>query len=177
MVEFSLLLISEENKLVVIIDFFTLKSIAMKKIIFAMIVLLGSASVFAGTLPTVNEKVLKAFEQTFRDPKDVTWHEFTNYYEVDFNEESIKTQVRYDEDGNIIGTTRYYFEEQLPPFIVSQLKKKYPDRSVYGVTEIYNQTDLTYYITMEDGKNWYSVKSNSMGVLEQTDKFKKAPTH
>ncbi|HEV8287164.1 MAG TPA: hypothetical protein VGQ09_22805 [Chitinophagaceae bacterium] len=148
----------------------------MKKLIFALTMLLGSATIFASTTPEVNEKVLKAFHQTFKDPKDVNWHEYDNYYEVDFKQDEIKTQVRYDAEGNITGTTRYYFESQLPPHIISSLKKKYPQRSVYGVTEIYTEGDLQYYITMQDEKNWYTVKSNPVGNLEQTEKFKKAPT-
>jgi hypothetical protein len=149
----------------------------MKKLIFAIAMLFGSATMFAATPPDVNKKVLKAFEETFKDPKDVSWHEYENFYEVDFNQDEIKTEVRYDSDGNILGTTRYYFEKELPPYIISVLKKKYPERSVFGVTEIYTQTDLTYYVTMEDGKNWYTVKANSMGSLEQIDKYKKALTH
>ncbi|HEY2720205.1 MAG TPA: hypothetical protein VGI82_00685 [Chitinophagaceae bacterium] len=148
----------------------------MKKLIFAIALLMGSTAMFAGTPPEVNQKVLKAFQETFKDPQNVAWHEFTNYYEVDFNQDDIKTEVRYDGEGNIIGTTRYYFEKQLPPHIISKLKKKYPDRSVFGVTEIYSESDLTYYITMEDDKNWFTVKASPLGSLEQTEKFKKAPT-
>jgi hypothetical protein len=149
----------------------------MKKLIFVLTMLLGSAAAFAITGPDVNEKVLKAFQQTFKDPKDVLWHEYENYYEVDFKQDEIKTQVRYDSEGNITGTTRYYFEKQLPPHILSSIKKKYPQRSIYGVTEIYSETDLQYFITMEDEKNWYTIKSNPLGNLEQTEKFKKAPTN
>ena len=148
----------------------------MKKLFFALAVLLGSTAVFAATPPEVNEKVLKAFQETFTDPKDVNWHEYANYYEVDFRQDEIKTQVRYDADGNITGTTRYYFEKNLPPHILANLKKKYPQRSVYGVTEVYSENDLQYYITMEDDKNWFIVKSNALGNLEQTEKYKKAPT-
>jgi hypothetical protein len=148
----------------------------MKKILFAMTFLLSSAVMFAGRPADVNEKVLKAFEETFKNPTDVSWHEFENFYEVNFKENDIKTVVRYDTDGNIIGTTRYYFESGLPPYIASKLKKKYPERSVYGVTEIFSESDLTYYITMQDEKNWYTVKANSVGTLEQTEKFRKAPT-
>jgi len=148
----------------------------MKKLIFAVAMLLGSATMFASTSPEVNQKVLKAFQETFKNPKDVAWHEYENYYEVDFNQDAIKTVVRYDTEGNMIGTTRYYFENQLPPYITSKLKKKYPDRSVYGVTEIYTESDLTYYITMEDDKSWFTVKANPLGYLEQTEKYKKAPT-
>jgi hypothetical protein len=148
----------------------------MKQIIFGLTMLLASATIFATTPPTVNEKVLKAFEETFKHPSDVVWHEYESFYEVDFKQDDIKTLVRYDADGNITGTTRYYFEKQLPPHIVSKLKKKYPERSVYGVTEIFSESDLTYYVTMEDEKNWYTVKSNALGMLEQTEKFRKAPT-
>ena len=148
----------------------------MKKLIFGFAMLLGSVTLFAATPPEVNQKVLKAFQETFKDPKEVNWHEYENYYEVDFKQDEIKTQVRYDEDGNITGTTRYYFEKQLPPHIISNLKKKYPQRTVYGVTEIYSENDLQYYITMEDEKNWYTIKSNPLGSIEQTEKFKKAET-
>ena len=148
----------------------------MKKLMFAIAMLLGSTVVFAGRPTDVNQKVLKAFEETFKNPKDVIWHEFENFYEVNFNQDAIKTVVRYDTDGNMIGTTRYYFENQLPPYITSKLKKRYPDRSVYGVTEIYTEADLTYYITMEDDKSWYTVKANPLGYLEQTEKYRKAPT-
>src|SRR5438270_13910815 len=108
----------------------------MKKLIFILAILLGSTAVFAGTPPAVNEKVLKAFEETFKDPKDVIWHEYENYYEVSFHESEIRSMVRYDDDGNIIGSTRYYYENQLPSYILSKLKKKYSDRSIFGVTEI-----------------------------------------
>ena len=148
----------------------------MKTMIIAIAMLLGSTAVFAAAPPDVNEKVLKAFEETFKNPQEVNWHEYDNFYEVDFKQDDIKTSVRYDNEGNIIGTTRYYFEKQLPPHIASKLKRKYPDRSVYGVTEIFTETELTYYITMQDEKNWYTVKSNPLASLEQTEKYKKAPT-
>ena len=166
----------QENNLVAVIDFFTLKCIAMKKLFFAFVVLLGSTAMYASRPPEINEKVLKAFQETFTDPKEVNWHEYENYYEVDFKQDEIKTQVRYDADGNITGTTRYYFEKTLPPHILANLKRKYPQRSVYGVTEIYAENDLQYYITMEDDKNWYIVKSNPVGNLDQTEKYKKAAT-
>jgi hypothetical protein len=78
----------------------------MKKIIFVLTTMLASATLFAMTPPLVNQKVLKAFEETFKQPKDVVWHEYENFYEVDFKQGEIKTLVRYDSDGNITGTTR-----------------------------------------------------------------------
>jgi hypothetical protein len=48
---------------------------------------------------------------------------------------------------------------------------------VYGVTEITSPDDVTYYISMKDDKNWYTVKADAVGNLEQTDKFKRAEPH
>ena len=98
----------------------------MKKIIFVLTTMLASATLFATTPPEVNQKVLKAFEETFKQPKDVVWHEYENFYEVDFKQGEIKTLVRYDSDGNITGTTRYYFESELPPDHYFQAKTKIP---------------------------------------------------
>jgi hypothetical protein len=70
-IEFGLLHKAEENKLVVVIDFSLFKSIAMKKIIFVLTTMLASATIFATTPPEVNQKVLKAFSETFKQPKEV----------------------------------------------------------------------------------------------------------
>jgi hypothetical protein len=148
----------------------------MKPLLFSLMLLLGSTATFAITPPDVNEKVLKAFNETFKDPQNVAWHEYDDYYEVSFKQEEIKTRVRYDEQGNILGTTRYYSEKELQPHIVARIKSKYPNRSIYGVTELYSENSLEYYITLQDDKHWYTIRSTALGDLEQTEKFKKAPT-
>lgn len=147
----------------------------MKKLFFALALLFGSTVIFAGTPPEVNQKVLKIFNETFKDPKEVNWHEYDNYYEVSFKQDEIKMQVKYDNEGNVVGTMRFYYEKELPPYILSKIRVKYPNRSVYMITEIFSETDLQYYVTMEDEKHWYTVVSNPIGELQQTGKFKKAP--
>ena len=148
----------------------------MKTLFISLMLLLGSTAVFAITPPDVNEKVLKAFHETFKNPENVAWHEYDYYYEVSFKQDEIKTRVRYDEQGNMIGTTRYYTEKELQPHIVSKIRSKYPKRSIYGVTEIFSEeNNIEYYITLQDEKHWYTVKANAMGDLQQTEKFRKAP--
>lgn len=147
----------------------------MKKIILAVLLLAGTIS-YAGTPVEVNEKVLKAFKETFTNPEDVVWREFDNYYEVNFKLTEIRTRIRYDVDGNVLGTTRYYFEQNLPPHILTKLKKKYAGKTVFGVTEVSSEYDIEYYIVLEDDKNWTTIRSNSVGNMEVHEKFKKAPT-
>jgi len=145
----------------------------MKTSIVAFVLLLGTIPVFAGKPFDVNEKVLKLFNETFKNPKEVHWHEFQEYYEVNFKDQDVKTTVRYDSDGNVLRCLRYYSGSQLPLYILSSLKKQYPELTIFGVTEFFTGTELTYLVTMQDNKHWYTIKSDPLGNLEQTEKFNK----
>lgn len=139
------------------------------------VALLVSIVAAASVSPSeVNEKVLKAFNETFGQAKDVVWHEYENYYQANFRQDEIQVRAQYDESGALLKTIRYYGEKQLLPNIVSKLKKKYTDREVFGVTETTSPDEVTFLVTLKDAKHWYVVKSDAYGNLEQTEKFKRA---
>lgn len=145
----------------------------MKRIMILAAVMIATAS-YAGSPPDVNEKVLKAFHETFTKAKDVVWHEFDDFFQVNFWQGDINIRVKYDSDGNVISTIRYYYERQLPPLILSKLKKKYSDQKVFGVTEVSSVSTIKYVITLEDQSHWYTVESDAYGNMRRTEKFKKA---
>ncbi|MES1224462.1 MAG: hypothetical protein ABUT20_53700 [Bacteroidota bacterium] len=128
----------------------------------------------AATPPEVNEKILKAFKETFIYAEDVVWQEKDNSYQVNFWQGEVNIRARYDELGNLLSTIRYYYEKQLPPSILSKVKRKYAGKTIFGITEVSSEEDLSYFITLRDDKNWYTVKSDVFGNLQQTDKFKRA---
>jgi len=145
----------------------------MKKIVIflCLIAALGAA---AAASPDVNEKVLKAFRETFVKATDVVWYENQNVYEASFKQSQILTRVIYDKKGNLLDTRRYYYEENLPVHILTKLKKAYPGKSVFGVTELSNGDQISYYITLEDEKNWYIIESDNLAQLNLMKKFNKA---
>ncbi len=145
----------------------------MKKILLASF-LFTAVLAQATTPPEVNEKILKAFKETFTYAEDVVWQEKDNAYQVNFWQGEINIRARYDEQGNLLGTIRYYYEKQLPPSIVSKVKRRYAGKTIFGVTEITTEDEINYFITIRDDKNWYTVKSDVFGNLQQTDKFKRA---
>jgi len=97
-----------------------------------------------------------------------------NTYEARFKQSEIVTRAAYDREGNLVRTTRYYQEENLPINILTKLKKKYEGKTVFGVTESVTQDEVAYYVTLQDEKNWYIVKADNWGSLELTKKYKKA---
>jgi len=145
----------------------------MKKILLASL-LFAAVIAQAATPPDVNEKILKAFKQTFIYAEDVVWQEKDNSYQVNFWQGEINIRARYNEQGKLLGTIRYYYEKQLPPSVLAKVKNKYSGKTIFGVTEVSSDEELNYFITLRDDKNWYTVKSDAFGNLQQTDKFKRA---
>ncbi|HTL06808.1 MAG TPA: hypothetical protein VL307_01080, partial [Chitinophagaceae bacterium] len=123
--------------------------------------------------PKVSEKALKAFKATFTDAKDVEWTDGAEIYTVKFTQQGINTFVKYDEDGNFISSRRYYFAEQLPVDIQCKLRKKFADKTIFGVTEYIVGDEVNYYVKLEDAKRWTTVKIDSARNMEITEKYEK----
>ena len=145
----------------------------MKKLII-FTCLFAALSATASNPPEVSEKVLKAFSDTFMKATDVVWHEMKNFYEASFKQSEVISRAIYDQEGNLVRTTRYYSQENLPINILTKLQKRYAGKSVYGVTELSTEEQVSYHITMQDEKNWYIIKADNLGSLELEQKFKKA---
>lgn len=122
----------------------------------------------------ISDKLLQAFKHTFPDAREVKWVEQADKFTVNFKQGDILTKVEYDKDGNFLNSLRYYSEKNLPVNILCRLQKKYADKSVFGVTEVTNESSVEYYIKMEDAKNWVTVHSDSEGNMRIVEKYGKA---
>ena len=146
----------------------------MKKVIYLAFLLTGFAASATATPPDVNEKILKAFKETFSAAQDVSWHEYDDYSQANFVVDKIQIRAQYAEDGKLIRTIRYYGERELLPNVVSKLKKKYAGKEIAGVTESSSDEEVSFVINIKDEDHWYVVKSDVYGNLQQTEKFKRA---
>lgn len=154
----------------------------MKKLLaFAVCLVMLSAPSFANNNPSVdptvdnvNEKVLRAFNETFPVVDEVKWKEYDSYYTVSFKQHAIQSEVRYDKDGNFLSSLRYYKEDMLPLSVLHQLKKKYAKKSIFGVTELIVGADVAYFVKLEDEKTWWTIKSDQQGNLSVYEKLKKS---
>lgn len=144
----------------------------MKKIILIAAVL-GSFS-FTNIHAAINEKVLKTFAQTFPSAMNAKWYEYENSYEVYFDKDDIKCRINYDFDGNVISTRRDYLEKDLTPFIKSKVNKQFPDKKIFGITEMTSNEEMYYLVILEDDKKWWHVKADGTGQLTVTQRYNKA---
>jgi len=141
----------------------------MKKVILFAAVLMIAGSSFANT----PEKTLKAFKTTFTDAENVVWTDAVDFSTVKFTQQGISTFVKYDDEGNFISSRRYYAAEQLPVDIQCKLKKKFADKSVFGITEYTVGDEVNYFVKLEDAKNWTTVKIDNTRNMEVTEKYMK----
>lgn len=145
----------------------------MKKVFLFACTLIIAGSLFANATD-VTEKVLKTFRQTFTQAENVVWSDSQNVYMVKFTQQGIQTSVKYDEDGNFISSLRYYLSDQLPIDILCKLKKKYADKTIFGVTENIVGDEVNYYVKLVDEKNWTTIKIDNYRNMQVTEKYKKA---
>jgi len=145
----------------------------MKKVLY-LVVLLTSLSAAANNPPEINDKVMKAFKETFSEAENVNWREMENSCQADFKMSEIKVRALYDKEGVLLQTVRYYDEKNLPSNILAKLKNKQADKEIFGVTEIATDSEIAFHIVLKDEKNWYWMKSDAVGNMELTQKLKRA---
>jgi hypothetical protein len=146
----------------------------MKRIIYLAFLLTGFVATAAPAPAEVNEKVLKAFAQTFTDAQNVTWHEYEDYTQANFYLDKIQVRAQYSDEGKLIRTLRYYTERELLPNIVAKLKKKYAGKVIAGVTESSSDDEVSFVVNIKDDNHWYIVKTDVYGNLQQAEKFRRA---
>lgn len=145
----------------------------MKKMLFAAM-LFFTVHAFAAAEPEVNKKTIAAFEFTFKEAKEVTWYAEETYDQVYFKLNNIKTQIKYDKEGNLLSCFRMYTEENLPLLIRLEVKKEYAGKVVKSVAELTTDKVTEYHMTLEDDKYWYTVKADVYGDLSTLKKLKKS---
>lgn len=146
----------------------------MKRIIYLAFLLTGFVAVAAPAPSDINEKVLQAFKQTFTAAQNVTWHQYNDYTQANFEVEKMQVRAQYADDGRLLRTIRYYSEKELLPNIVAKLKKKYGGKQITGVTESSSEDEVSFVINIKDENHWYIVKTDVYGNIQHTDKYKRA---
>ena len=142
----------------------------MKKII-VCIAMLFSFSAYAGP---INQKVVNKFKEFFPTAQSVKWQDGGTYYGVSFVEKGMLHRVYYDLNGDVFRTIRYYDGTKLCPFIAMKLKEEFGNKSIKGVTEVQEESGLTYQVILQDQKHMYVVNCNSDGDIGLQKRYKNA---
>lgn len=119
------------------------------------------------------EKVLKTFNETFKDAGNVSWTNSGKHYEASFVDNDVKTRVKLDAKGNLVEMVRYYKEDKLPATILYAVKKNYAGAEVTGVTEVSNKYGVNYRVVLKDDKYYTHINVKDSGETEIISKYKR----
>lgn len=151
----------------------------MKKLFVLFSSLLIVFNSFAYDPVKIDEQLLQTFAVQFPNAQDVAWQELNDSYVVSFIEGDIRLKIVYFKNGDIVHLLRYYMEKNLPLDIRLDLKKKYPGKKIYGVTEENivsnheNKSKTVYFIKLEDEGSWFTIKAQRHKKFKTIEKLNK----
>lgn len=145
----------------------------MKKIIMILAVLISTTSAFAGE-ENVATKVLNAFKTEFNTAKEVEWTVGSNYYKAAFVYNEKHVFAYYNEEGELLGLTRYLSSDDLPLNLQNNLKKSYSKYWISDLFEVAKSDGTAYYITLEDADTKIVLKASAESDWSVYQKTRKA---
>jgi len=127
--------------------------------ILTLAIFVSALSAFARE-ENVNQKVLDAFKAEFTSAQDVKWAVGSNYFQATFIYNGKHVFAYYDENGELLGLSRYLSPVDLPFALQNNLKKNYKDYWVSDLFETAKNDDTDYYITLENADTKIVLKSS-----------------
>jgi hypothetical protein len=122
----------------------------MKTMIIAAAILVSSIGhAFAYEGETVDSKIAKKFNTTFKAAKGVIWTVTDDYSIASFGLEGTRMETYYDKDGELIGTFRNVTSDQLPAKALAAAENKYKGYVLTeAVYEAQPYNNHAYYVTL-----------------------------
>ncbi|HPG10477.1 MAG TPA: hypothetical protein PLU37_03035 [Chitinophagaceae bacterium] len=137
----------------------------------ALTLVVGSA--FAGNVTDVTQKVKDSFKKSFANAQVLEWNEAGDFLKVTFLTNGVRAEAYFTDEGELAGSIRSVFADQLPLSVVSAVNTKYGEPVLMEIFEISNVEGTKYRITLESSDNKYQVTSDASGNIVSSEKLKK----
>ncbi|MES2002944.1 MAG: hypothetical protein V4450_00380 [Bacteroidota bacterium] len=124
----------------------------MKKLfIAALIIVAAGTSAFAMDANKVDYQVKRNFEARFNGAQNVKWSAKDDFFKASFTYAEENVEAFFNQDGDLIGTSRKIDFERLPLSAIQKIKKEYASYKVAESIEFDQDGDRSYYVSLEDG--------------------------
>ncbi len=137
-------------------------------------VLLLSTSSFANNGNNVNEKVKAAFSKNFTRAMEVSWEQKNDFYFASFTVNNVKMEAAYNQDGELVATSRMIELAQLPLALSMALNEKYPGYTFANTaTETTYENQTSYYFTIANSRQLLKLKGTANGDITEESRIKR----
>jgi hypothetical protein len=150
-----------------------IKPFIMKRIILSMSLLLtlGVASAFAG--PGTDPVLEKIFKKEFKGAEHVKWSREKGYDKATFVLGGHRTIAWFGANGELLGSVRDIFYNQLPLVVMSAVDKRFSDAAMLDIWEVTTSVGTRYKLTLEHKARKYNVSVYTDGSIGEIEKLKK----
>jgi hypothetical protein len=148
----------------------------MKKLgtIFTAAVMLFTSVAFATDSDKVNARVKAAFSSDFSTAVAVNWEKISDFYFATFTIHDIEVNAAYNEDGDLVGTSRPLESSQLPVTVSLAIAKKYGGYTISRkALELTFEGETRYYLTVSNDEQALKLRCSTAGNIEVERKMKK----
>ena len=113
------------------------------------------------------------FAQQFAGAENVKWTKLTDgYQKASFTLSGIRVEAYFNQDGELQGTLRNLFYNQLPLAVMQTVSHKFSGAVIVEIKEITNNDGTTYRVVLEQRNNKYNLRMNSSGEITEKEKEK-----
>ncbi len=137
----------------------------MKKILLAVVAFIGLSTIALAN-DSVNHEVVEAFKEDYANAKGVKWSVSEDIVQVKFSLDGKLRFVYYDNEGNRVAEGKYLCSSDLPPGLMEDIRKKYPDHFASQLFELTQNGVRAYYVFINNHSSSITIKATS------TDKWK-----
>ena len=146
----------------------------MKKILFAaLIAVTMGTSAFAGSPAKLYSISETSFKSDFKNATDVSWTAGADYAKANFILNNVRMEAFYNQNGELIGTSKGITPDQLPVSAKRNFAKKFGSYNVKEAIRFEGADDAAYYISAENDKEAVVVKisdNSSLSVIKKSQK-------
>ena len=147
----------------------------MKKLFLSLSIMLAVAgTILANDKTNVNEKVQAAFKKEFPGANLIEWSKPGEFYQVTFMLWDHRTEAYFTEDGQLQGSMRSLFYNQLPLAVMTSIDKRFEGADILDVNEINSTEGTSYSLFLEVNNKKYRVKANASVGITEVKKWRKA---
>lgn len=146
----------------------------MKNLIvaFSIVLAAGTAPAYAHTASS-EPYAKEVFAKKFSGAENIKWTSLNDgYQKVAFTLVGTRAEAYFDADGELLGTIRNLFYNQLPLAVIQSLSSNYPGAIFVEIKEISNADGTSYKVTLEYKDRRYAVKMNMSGDVTDQQKWK-----
>ncbi len=118
----------------------------------------------------VSPAVLKSFQSSFANAKEIGWSLTKNLYKASFTLDGQSINAYYNNEGIFVAMTRNITTSQLPIALQTTIKNEYTAFWISDLFEIANEEGTSYYITLENADTKLVLKSTNNAAWSKYQK-------